>query len=201
MVLSFSFWPRSWQKDSKLAMVIDSRDGDVYVSVFNPETREVVNVIIPSTVEVESARQLGTFRLGAIWQLGVNEDVDGKVLAETITNNFKLPVTQWANSDYIAFANGELKSMLTTVIMPNKTSLKLRDRLQLFFFSVRVKEFKRKDILLANTNVLNKKTLLDGEEGYEIAASMPQSILSVFSKEAVQHNCCKTFADGALLFL
>ncbi len=181
VIFSFSLLPRSWQKDTRLTMVIDSSPENVYVSVFSPDTKEITNIIIPASVEVESTRQLGTFRLGALWQLGVNEDVDGVILAESITKNFKFPVTQWASSDFIGFSEGELKPMLSAVFLPNKTSLKIRDRIQLFFFSLGIKEFKRKDVNLADTHVINKKVLLDGQEGYEISANVPQSILAIFS--------------------
>lgn len=187
-IFSFSLWPRSWQKDTRLTMVIDSGKESVYVSVFSPDTKEIINVIIPASVEVEATRQLGTFRLGALWQLGVNEDVDGVILAESITKNFRFPVTQWASSDFIGFSEGELKPMIKAVFLPNKTSLKIRDRIQLFFFSLGTKEFKRKDVNLAETNAINKKMLLDGQEGYEISAKVPQSILAIFSDPDVSAN-------------
>lgn len=188
VIFSFSLWPRSWQKDTRLTMVIDSGTENVYVTVFSPDTKEIINVIIPASVEVESTRQLGTFRLGALWQLGVNEDVDGVILAESITKNFKFPVTQWASSDFIGFSEGELKPMLRAVLLPNKTSLKIRDRIQLFFFSLGIKEFKRKDVNLADTNAINKKMLLDGQGGYEISARVPQSILAIFSDPDISAN-------------
>ncbi len=170
-----------WDSDSKLTLVVNKKDGDVLIAVFNPVVDEVTSITIPKNTQLKVARQLGTWRAGSVWQLGENEDLEGRLLQETITYHLKLPVVAWADSPAEGFANGGLVALVKAVSLPYKTNLKIGDRIKLAFFSFGVKNFKREEINLAETKLLKKTRLIDGEEGFVLISGLPASILALFS--------------------
>lgn len=170
-----------WDGDSKLTLAINKKDGDVLIAIFNPVVDEVTSITVPKNTQLKVARQLGTWRAGSVWQLGENEDLEGRLLQETITYHLKLPVVAWADSPAEGFANGELVALVKAVSLPYKTNLKIGDRIKLAFFSFGVKNFKREEINLAETNLLKKTQLIDGEEGFILTSGLPASILALFS--------------------
>lgn len=176
-----AFQTRFWDKDSKLTLVINKKDGDVLVAVFNPVVDEVTNITIPKNTQLRVARQLGTWKAGSVWQLGENEGLEGKLLQETITYHLELPVVAWADSPAEGFASGELVALAKAVSLPYKTNLKIGDRLKLALFSFGVKNFKREEINLAETKLLKKTRLIDGGEGFVLVGDLPASILALFS--------------------
>ncbi|MCK4588486.1 hypothetical protein KAT60_01585 [Candidatus Woesebacteria bacterium] len=175
------FQSNFWDSDSKLTLVVNKKDGDVLIAIFNPVVDEVTSITIPKNTQLKVARQLGTWKAGSIWQLGENEDLEGKLLQETITYHLKLPVVAWADSPAEGFVNGGLVALVKAVILPYKTNLKMGDRMKLAFFSFGVKNFKREEINLAETKLLKKTRLIDGEEGFVLISGLPASILALFS--------------------
>jgi hypothetical protein len=170
-----------WDSDSKLTLVVNKKDGDVLIAVFNPVVNEVTSITIPKNTQLKVARQLGTWKAGSVWQLGENEGLEGRLLQETITYHLKLPVIAWADSPAEGFANGGLVALVKAVSLPYKTNLKIGDRIKLAFFSFGVKNFKREEINLAETKLLKKTRLIDGEEGFVLISGLSASILALFS--------------------
>lgn len=170
-----------WDSDSKLTLVVNKKDGDVLIAVFNPVIDEVTNITIPKNTQLKVARQLGTWKAGSVWQLGENEGLEGRLLQETITYHLKLPVVAWADSPAEGFASGELLALIKAVSLPYKTNLKMGDRIKLALFSFGVKNFKREEINLAETKLLKKTRLIDGEEGFILISGLPANILALFS--------------------
>ncbi len=105
-----------WDSDSKLTLVVNKKDGDVLIAVFNPVVDEVTSITIPKNTQLKVARQLGTWKAGSVWQLGENEDLEGKLLQETITYHLKLPVVAWADSPAEGFASGGLVHLVKEAI-------------------------------------------------------------------------------------
>jgi len=170
-----------WSRDSKLTMVINQEEGDVLLAVFNPAVEEITTIVIPQNTQLRAARQLGTWKAGSLWQLGKNEKLEGKLLQETVTYYLKLPVIAWADSPAEGFANGGLIGLLKAAALPYETNLKIGDRIKLALFSFSVKNFKKEEINLAETNLLRKTRLIDGEEGFILVGDLPVSIQSLFS--------------------
>ena len=181
LLFFLAFQTNFWNSGSKLTLVVNKKDGDVLIAVFNPVVDEVTSITIPKNTQLKVARQLGTWRAGSVWQLGENEGLEGRLLQETITHHLKLPVIAWADSPAEGFANGGLVALVKAVSLPYKTNLKMGDRIKLAFFSFGVKNFKREEINLAETKLLKKTRLIDGEEGFVLISGLPASILALFS--------------------
>ncbi|MGB6839024.1 MAG: hypothetical protein WBD86_00425 [Microgenomates group bacterium] len=174
-----------WRSDAKSFLLIRRSGGDIAVSIFDPKLEKVTNIIIPKNTEVTVARQLGTWKLGSVWKLGENEGLEGRLLAETIVKHFKLPVVVWADSGAEGFAGGELMGIIKAVFVPYKTNLGIGDRVKIGFFSVRIKNLKREEIDLSETNILKQVTLIDGEEGYILTGGLPNWLNALFSNPKI----------------
>lgn len=169
-----------WNGRDKVSLVINTREGDVVISTFDPGLSELTNIVIPGNTQVEVSRQLGTWRIKSVWHLGENEGVAGALLSETITRYFKLPVIAWADEPSLGFSTGNVPRVLTSVFSSYKTNLKIGDRIKIGLFSLRVKNTKRDEVNLAD-GYLRQSRLIDGGEGYILARSLPQKILVIFS--------------------
>ena len=172
---------RFWKSSEKTFLAISKEGGEVAISVFDPELEKITNIIIPKNTEVDVARQLGRWKLGSVRELGENEDLEGKLLAETIVKHFKLPVAAWADSPALGFAEGDILGIVKASLLPYKTNLGIGDKLKLGLFSIRIKNLKRENIDFSEGNILKKVTLIGGEEGYVLAGRLPNYIVALFS--------------------
>jgi hypothetical protein len=172
---------RFWKSSAKTSLVISKRGGEVVISVFDPGLEKITNIIIPKNAEVDVARQLGRWKLGSVRELGENEDLEGKLLAETIVKHFKLPVAAWADAPASGFADGDILGIVKASLLPYKTNLGMGDRLKLGLFSIRINNLKRENIDFSEGNILKKVTLIGGEEGYILAGRLPNYIIALFS--------------------
>jgi len=185
---------RSWVGDAKLTLVINSSK-EIYVAVFDPVADDITAVKIPGSVEVDVARRLGKIRLASIWQLGIDEKLDGKLLAETVTKNFRIPIVAWADMEALGFINKG--NVIKALYSSYKTNLTFSDKLRLFFFTLGVKEFKRTDLDLSQTSFLKGKKLADGEMGYVVTDVMPQKLIVVASDNLVSRQDLKVILTNA----
>jgi hypothetical protein len=144
---------------------------DVYLISYNPENDEIVKITIPGNTEVELSRNLGVMKIKNVWQLGFNERLRGNLLSETITKNFKIATYTWTDNYGTTLLFGK-----------HQTNLPLGDRIQLFIFSQRVKEFKSTELDLKNTGLLERAILTDGEEGYRITNKIPR-VISILASD------------------
>lgn len=170
-----------WNSDQKLSMAIETEDGGVDVAVFDPTDDSIITISIPSSVEVESSRHLGTWRLKSIARLGEKENLKGTLTAETITKHFKFPVFVWAESKAKGFVNGNFGELVSAFISPYRTNLGLGDRLRIALFSLNVKNYKKEKIDLTTTRYLKSEMLKDGEEGYVVSGSIPTNLTAIFA--------------------
>jgi hypothetical protein len=188
--LFLKFLSRHWTGEDKLFLAINNGDGGVNVVSFNPVDSEIVNIHIPGNTQVEVAHQLGTWKVKSLWQLGKQEKLGGKLLASTITKNFKFPVFLWADSIALGFVTTEPVSLVKAVFTPYEGSLGLGDRIRLAIFSIGIKNSKRIDVELSQTSYLTETILKDGEVGFIISGNVPQKLTAVFSSDK--------FASGEL---
>lgn len=192
LVLLFKLTTKYWSSDSKLTMAVFEESGDIRVSTFDPEADTIRSVIIPADTEVKVARQLGTWRIKSVWRLGEDEGFDGKLLAETVTKQFKIPVFVWAGSRASGFSSGDAIPVLKSAIAPYKTNLGLGDRLKLAAFSLGVKNFKREEVDLADSRVLEETELVDGSMGFRVVGDIPASIVAIYSDPLFSSMGAKT---------
>lgn len=189
--LLITFTTKYWDGERKLAVAVSHKNGDVSVLNLDPATESITSVKIPGDTQVLVARQLGTWRLKSVWNLGEDEGLSGRLLSETITKQFNLPVYVWAEEKALAFSTGEFIELVKAVTSPYSTNLGLGDRLKIALFSFGVKNFKREEINLADTSTLEKKNLVDGEEGYIVKGNPSSSILANFSQPIISNRSSK----------
>jgi len=183
--LFINFFTKFWKSKDKLSLVVNTKSGDVQVTTFDPVLGEITNITIPGSTQVNVSRQLGTWKIKSVWALGQNEKISGKLLAETVTKNFRFPTAAWADSPAAGFSEGNINSALKAIFGPYKTNLQIGDRVKLALFSIGVKNTNRVDINLANTTFLKKARLTDGENGYLVQDDAPENIMVVFSDHRI----------------
>ncbi|MBI2103818.1 hypothetical protein HYT59_02315 [Candidatus Woesebacteria bacterium] len=182
ILVAISATTKFWDGKHKLAIAIPADSGDVEVAVFDPSNGNLTVVGIPASTEVSVARNLGKWRIKSVSRLGEKEGLGGALLAETITRHFSFPVFLWGQEEARGFANGDLKDLLKATFSPYQTNLGFGDRVQLFIFSLSVRNSKKEIIQLADTRYLKQTILSDGETGYEISGSLPADLAAVFSE-------------------
>lgn len=193
-VTVFGIWffilsPHFWNGKDKVAVAVRRTNGDASVIVFDPRLEEITTLTIPGDTEVNVARNLGTLRLKNVWQLGLNEGVGGKLLAETLTNNFKFVTFLWADSDPTAG--------LKFLFVPGKTNVSFRDRLSLVVFASKVGNSGRSEINLGSSLFLQKGKLSDGDIGYIIPGDLSERLTIYFSDYSLVEGNVRVFIkDG-----
>src|SRR3989304_8770974 len=167
---------------SKLTVVMPDVNGDVIVTTFDKKAEEITRIELPGDTLVTLSRELGEWRLKSVWQLGINEKVGGKLLAETVTKNFKFPIFAWSETGGLGLTQEDLLSKIKAIFYPYDTNLGFGDRLTLAIFSLGVRNANRVEIDLSKTDYLNYTKLKDGVEGYTISGRMPQNLIVVFAE-------------------
>lgn len=170
-----------FSRGSKLSVAIQDKDGDVLISTFDPVNEEITNITIPSNTQVDVARGLGVWKLGSVWELGENEGLPGRLLAETITYHLKFPVVAWGDWPALGLTAKSPMAALQAVFAPYKTNLKVGDRIAIVLFAFGVGNTKRVDINLAETSYLKKTEFIDGEEGYLPVETFSPALSAIFA--------------------
>lgn len=166
---------------AKLSMANVAENGDIYVDTFDPQTKEIVTLIIPANTQLEVSRQLGTWKAGSVLKLGETEHYGGKLIQESVLKNFFFPVNAWGEGEAHGLIAGNVEGFLKAVFTPYKSSLGIGDRLKVAFFSLGVKDYKRKEFNLSETPLLRKVKLVDGEMGYIVTEREMEDLLIFFS--------------------
>lgn len=192
LFLVFRLTTKHFSSESKLSVTNPREDGSVIVSTFDPSQESIKTVIIPADTEVRVARQLGTWMIKSVWKLGEDEKLGGQLLAETITKQFSIPVFVWGDTGAGGFSSSSALQIIKAAVSPYKTNLGIGDRVRLAAFSLGVKNFKREEINLSNTRVLEKTTLVDGSEGHRVAGDIPSSIAAIYSDPHMSAISAKT---------
>lgn len=169
-----------WKQQNKLSIVLNSQYG-VTVVTLDPIEHDLTKILIPQTVQVDSARGFGKWKLGSIWQLGENENLEGKLLQETLVKNFGFPVHFWANAEDDIFLKNGVGSVFAFFFKQMKTDLGIVDRIKITLFLVNLKETDIKTIELEGSGYLKKAKLPGGEEGYTVSGLPPAGLALVFS--------------------
>ncbi len=71
--------------------------GDAEIIIVDPKADKTIRYLIPAENELDSARSYGNYKLGSLWTLSQKDENEGKLVAETITKNYSLPVFLWKN--------------------------------------------------------------------------------------------------------
>ncbi|MBI3397134.1 hypothetical protein HY045_01515 [Candidatus Woesebacteria bacterium] len=190
LVWNLFFRTRYWRGDNKLNLVVKGPFSSVTILSFDPKSGEINKFIIPGDTEVKVSRGLGNFRLKNIWQLGMDEKLEGKLLAETVAKNFSAPVYVWADSPALGFGKSFLET-IDAIFSPYKTNLTFSDKIRLGIFSLSVKNNNVSQIELIKTGFLRKTQLKDGDYGYVILNEVPRELVLALSNPMVANKNLK----------
>jgi hypothetical protein len=72
----------------KEIIAVQLKKGDVVVAVFDKERDKIYRIHIPGDTSIASSRNLGEWKIKSLRVLGENENLDGKLLTETLTRSF-----------------------------------------------------------------------------------------------------------------
>ena len=187
----FLFKKSVWNGEDKINIIVNSQDGNLSLLSIDPEIDGIALIKIPDSVEVTLSRHLGEMRLKNVWQLGENEGLGGRLLAEAVTKNFQIPLGVWGDRQVMGFWQGGIPSLMKAVFSYYQTNLTFTDRLKLALFSFKVKDFKKITFDLAESAYLTETKLVDGERGYVISGVMPQKILATCSDSRLTKSSIK----------
>jgi hypothetical protein len=180
---------------TKLSLASITESGDIYIDNFDPEAKEIITLVVPANTQLEVSRQLGTWKAGSLWKLGESQHYGGKLIQESILKNFYFPVNAWGEGRAHGLVSRNITGFLKAVFMPYKSSLKIADRLKVAFFSMGVKDYKRKEINLKDTPFLKKMRLIDGELGYVVTEGRMEELLIYFSDAKIAKEGRKVKID------
>lgn len=180
--------PKNFTDDYKLSLVVNGKD-EISVFVFDPRESELVTITIPASVEVDTARDLGKFKLGNVWQLGINEKIGGRLLQESVVKNLGFPVTSWAEEKAFMLINGNFLQKFSAVVTNFDTNLTIGDKIKIALFSLQ--NSRKKEVDLTETTFLKKTNFVDGALGYQITKSYPSSLILVFSENEISNKQLK----------
>lgn len=152
----------------KPALVVNGREEGVLVLLFDPVKSKLVKIIIPQETEVELAINLGVWRIGNVWTIGINEGKGGDLLAQTIIKNFAFPINLW--SDFVAanFCNDRFLPNFNLIIKKFDSNLSFLDKIYLTAFCLRLNSKDIEIINLKDSTMIIPKRLRDGEMGFQI---------------------------------
>lgn len=168
-----------WDGNSKLSYVVNRQDS-VEVVVVDPMYKEVTTIVIPGDTLVDVARGLGETKIKNVYNIGVNEKLDGQLLYETTTFALALPAYHYVFDNGVVFGSDSFFEGIKSIFLPSKTSFSLTEKVKLFLFSWTNRDVKRVTTNLNQTSYLRKIVLTDGTEGYVKTPFMPQSVQSLF---------------------
>lgn len=170
-----------WDGHTKLVIAINQNDQGITVATFDPNLDEITKILIPPNTQIELSRQLGEWKLGSVWQLGIDEGLQGLLLTESITRHFKFPVYVWSDIQGLAFTGNNPLRLFSATFKPFATNLGFGDKIRLAFFTLGVKNAKRITVELKNSSYLQEEILVDGEMGHVIAGKLPQDLAVIFA--------------------
>lgn len=170
-----------WNGQDKFGYVYKNVNGDVSVRVLDPKTNESVTLVVPGDTQVDVARNYGTMRIKNVWQLGINEKINGILLAQTVTKNFLTPIFLWSDQDISVLDSLDIINIPKFILAPKNTNIPIGDRLSIALFLVRVKSVDTTTIDLGKSQFLKKTNLSDGQAGYILNGTVSGRLTANFS--------------------
>jgi len=186
--LVFIFSTKYWNKHEKLSIAVARESGDVSVLVFDPIGKKIVSVLIPADMQIKAARQFGSWKVKSLRELGENEGIGGKLVAESVLYYFKFPVIVWADEPAIGFSRSGFFQISKAVFSPYQTNLGFGDRIRLGLFSLNMGNLDREDINIVDYFSVKKTRLIDGGEGYLLTGKLPNSLYAIFSDPQISKS-------------
>jgi hypothetical protein len=178
--LFIKFSTHNWNDKDKFIFTYKEDDGDVVVVVLDPKLGEETKIVIPGETEVIVARNYGTLRIKNVWKLSQNEKLEGKLLPETVTQNFLFPVSLWSDSDAASITSSNVLDIIKFIFLPLKTNISIGDRLSAGIFALKVHDLDKTEIDMGKSQFLHKEKLSDGQIGYRRISGLISQRLGVY---------------------
>lgn len=176
---------RYWTGKDKVGITYRTENGDAAVVILDPTYPEITRFIISGDTEVNVARGYGTLRIKNVWQLGINEKLNGELLRLTVVKNFLFPVNLWSDEDADCLVDPGVVCLANFIFRPGATNIPFWDRTASAMFSLKVKDVDKTTINLVESQYLKKQTLGDGEKGYKLPGTTPQRLTVYFVEPAI----------------
>lgn len=184
------------RSDEKIILAVRQENDDVHVHIIDPKIRSYNILDIPSETLTDASNGLGEWRLGALWKLGLNDNVGGEYMRKSLTRDFNIPVVFWSDFAGEAYATNNVPGKIKIVSGRYLTNMRYSDRLALLFFSFKIPESGRKYTDLKETSFLTSSKLPDGEEGYIVEDTFPVFLLPLFSQDKFANMKIKLVSAG-----
>lgn len=168
------------EKTDKISLVYPGEDR-VNVTVFDFQKETITTIVIPGNTRVVLADGLGEWKMENVWQIGVNEGLDGQLFKETVIKNFHFPITNWADYRASGFASTNASDMASAVFVLTKTDMGLVQKIKVAKLALFTKNTNRQEINLAATTLIRPEEFVDGTKGYKIGDDVPEKLLIYFS--------------------
>lgn len=170
-----------WNGKDKVAFAFQETSGDVGVTVADPSLDELTTLTIPGETEVNVAENYGTIRIKNVWQLSHNEKLSGRLLPETVMQNFYFPLHLWSGPSGLSLDRKDFKGVLGFIFSPRSSNIPFGDRLRLGLFALGVQSLGKNDINLGESQFLLKQKLTDGQMGYKLNGAPSERLTIYFS--------------------
>lgn len=168
-------------KERKILLAIAGGES-FRIASFDFDSKEIMVIEIPSNVEVEVAHSFGNWELSSVWSLGENEKIGGgRLLAETLRNNFFAPVFLWSSERGNSLLDGNYLDFISFPFLERKSNLSFFQKIRLSLFSMRFKGSNLTRINLSQTSFLQPARLKTGKDGYLIKGVLPEDLLWVYA--------------------
>lgn len=184
---------RYWNGHDKVGFAFRFASGDVGATVADPNLSELTTLVIPGDTEVDVAENYGTLRVKNVWQLSQNEKLGGKLLPETLMQNFLFPLSLWADEKATGLGKGTIEGVIKFVFDVGQTNIPLGDRIRLGLFALKVPSLGRSEINLGESQFLHKERLSDGTNGYRLNGSPSQRLTVFFSDTSITELSPKVY--------
>jgi len=166
----------------KYIVAVNSKS-DIKIFTLDILRSESYEFIIPGDTSVQVARDLGVIKLKNVYKLSQNETGNGEILAETIRNNFYIPVYYWSDETLNDVINGSLLAKIKSLVGFDGSNLNLKERIHILWFASIIKPYQKNTINLSDTGVIAETILTDGSQGFRVVRDMPNSLSAIFAFE------------------
>lgn len=155
-----------WSKNDITVLVAPRNEGMVFVYVLDPVDSEFYKLIFPENLEVNVYGNLGKWKLGSLWKLGLNEGKPGEVLKGTLVNNFEIPIEGFLGPEFPDLESVGYLNLFKNIFSRYTTNLSKADILHLILFSAATGNKDKIIVDLTDTAFLESSKLEDGVEGF-----------------------------------
>lgn len=173
-----------WNGVDKFAFVFQRSNGDIGITVLDPVLVEETTLVIPGNTQVNVARNYGILTIKNVWKLGIDEKLGGRLLAQTVTDDFLFPTNLWSDRG--------IGDVWKFIFENKETNISFGDRLSAGLFAMKVKSIDQTEINLGKSDFLQKQILTDGQQGYILSGQISGRLTQYFSDNR--------FADKNLKF-